>query len=201
MDEYILPLEKLIEQFGKLPGIGRKTAVRLAFSMIERDEQKVKEFTDTILEAKMGIKKCPVCFNLSEGSLCNICSDEKRDRSVICVTEDVRSLMSVERVKEYRGLYHILGGAISPIDGIGPDSLNIDGLISRIDGSVKEVILATNSTIEGETTAMYLLRILSPYNVKVSRLAYGMPAGGELEYTDEVTLFRALQGRRDIKEG
>jgi len=199
MSEYILPLEKLIEQFARLPGIGKKTAVRLAFSIVDGEESKAEEFAEALLAAKRDIKQCPVCFNLSEGGECAVCEDSRRDQSVICVVEDVRALMSIERVREYKGLYHVLGGVISPMDGIGPEQLRIAELIRRLeDESVKEIIIATNPTVEGETTALYLSRLIKPLGIKISRLAYGMPAGGELEYTDEVTLFRALQGRRDM---
>lgn len=200
MNEFILPLEKLIEQFGKLPGIGKKTAIRLAFSIVDADESRAVEFAEALLAAKRDIKVCPVCFNLSEGGECAVCADEKRDRGVICVVEDVRALMSIERIREYKGLYHVLGGTISPMDGIGPELLRITELVERLKGDVREVIIATNPTVEGETTAMYLGRLLKPFGVKISRLAYGMPAGGELEFTDEVTLYKALQGRRDIND-
>ncbi|MBE6564839.1 MAG: recombination protein RecR [Ruminococcaceae bacterium] len=199
MSEYILPLEKLIEQFARLPGIGKKTAVRLAFSIVDGEEKRAEDFAEALLAAKRDIKQCPVCFNLSEGGECAVCADSHRDRSVICVVEDVRALMSIERVREYKGLYHVLGGVISPMDGIGPEQLRIAELVRRLeDESVKEIIIATNPTVEGETTALYLSRLIKPLGIKISRLAYGMPAGGELEYTDEVTLFRALQGRRDM---
>ena len=199
MSEYILPLEKLIEQFARLPGIGKKTAVRLAFSIVDGEESRAEAFAEALLAAKRDIKQCPVCFNLSEGGECAVCCDSRRDRSVICVVEDVRALMSIERVREYKGLYHVLHGVISPMDGIGPEQLRIAELIRRLeDERVKEIIIATNPTVEGETTALYLSRLIKPLGIKISRLAYGMPAGGELEYTDEVTLFRALQGRRDM---
>ncbi len=200
MSEYILPLERLIEQFARLPGVGKKTAVRLAFSIVDGDMEKAKAFSDAILSAKRDITFCPVCGNISEGGLCAVCRDETRRRDLLCVVEDVRALTSIERVKEYRGLYHVLGGVISPMEGVGPEQLRIDALLKRVgEEGVEEVILATNPTVEGETTAMYLAKLLSPLGIRTSRLAYGLPAGSEVEYTDEVTLFRALQGRRDIE--
>ena len=196
--DYILPLQKLIEQFCRLAGVGQKTAVRYAFSVLDMSEEEASAFADAILAAKHDIVKCEICGNLSDKPICGICSDERRDQSVICVVEDAKTIMALEKVKEYNGTYHVLGGAISPMDGIGPDQLRIRELLDRIrTGSVKEVILATNPNIEGETTAMYLSKLISPLGVRVTRLAYGVPVGADLEYADEVTLFRALDGRRD----
>ena len=197
--EYILPLQKLIEQFCRLSGVGQKTAVRYAFSVLDMSEEEAKAFADAIVSAKRDIVKCEICGNLSDKPVCSICSDERRDRSVVCVVEDAKTVMALERVKEYNGTYHVLGGAISPMDGVGPDELRIGELLDRIrKGGIQEVILATNPNIEGETTAMYLSKLLSPLGVRVTRLAYGVPVGADLEYADEVTLLRALDGRRDI---
>ncbi len=197
MAEYVLPLEKLIEQFRRLPGIGKKTAVRLAFSVLDFTAEEAYAFADAIRNAKDQMRTCRVCQNITDGEICSICADEKRDGSVICVVEDAKAVMSLEKVKEYDGVYHVLHGAISPMAGIGPDKLKIAELISRLaDGSVKEIIIATNPTIEGEATAMYLTKLIKPLGIKVSRLAYGIPVGGELEYADEVTLMRAIEGRR-----
>lgn len=200
MAEYIAPLEILIEQFRSLKGVGKKTATRLAFSILDFSEEQTEYFANSILDAKRSIVTCECCFNISDAPLCAVCSDDDRDRSVICVVEDPRAVMAFEKVKDYKGLYHVLGGVISPMDGIGPDQLKVKELISRLDGSVKEVIVATNPTIEGETTAMYLAKLLSTLDVKVTRLAYGVPVGGDLEYADEVTLFRAMEGRRNMNE-
>lgn len=196
-DEYLPVLEVLIDNFRRLPGIGRKTAVRMAFSLLDFSDGDAEDFAAAIIEAKRKIRPCRVCGNISEDGLCMVCADDKRDRSVICVVEDARAVSALEKVREYHGLYHVLGGAISPMDGIGPDELNIKSLLERLEG-VEEVIIATNPTIEGETTAMYISKLLKPLGVKVTRLAYGVPVGGELEYSDEVTLFRALEGRRDL---
>lgn len=196
-DEYLPALEDLILNFKRLPGIGHKTAVRMAFSILELSQEEAQAFADAIVNAKNVICPCEICGNISEGGMCEICSSDRRDRSVICVVEDARAVMALEKVREYKGLYHVLGGAISPMNGIGPEELNIKSLLSRLDG-VDEVIIATNPTIEGETTAMYISKLIKPLGVKTTRLAYGVPVGGELEYSDEVTLFRAIEGRRDI---
>jgi len=197
--EYILPLQKLIEQFCRLSGVGQKTAVRYAFSVLEMSEEDAKAFADAIVAAKRDITKCEVCGNLSDKPLCAICSDGRRDRSVVCVVEDAKTVMALEKVKEYNGVYHVLGGAISPMDGVSPDDLRIKELLERIKtGEIKEIIIATNPNIEGETTAMYLSKLIAPLGIRVTRLAYGVPVGADLEYADEVTLLRALDGRRDI---
>jgi len=199
MAEFIQPLEELIEQFRRLEGIGRKTAVRLAFSVLGFSEDEAADFATAILNAKTKIHLCPVCQNISADELCPVCAADNRDSSVICVVEDPRAVLAIEKVKEYRGLYHVLHGAISPMKGIGPDKLKINELVERIvTGEVKEVILATNPNVEGEATAMYISRILRNQPVKVTRIANGVPVGGDLEYADEVTLFRAIQGRVDI---
>ncbi|HIX92566.1 MAG TPA: recombination mediator RecR [Firmicutes bacterium] len=198
MAEYILPLERLIEQFRRLPGIGQKTAVRLAFSLLDYTADEAKAFADAIIGAKEQIHSCKICHNIADGDICQVCADERRDRSTICVVEDARAVLSLERVREYNGVYHVLGGVISPMSGIGPDKLNIASLLSRLDGSVREVIIATNPTVEGEATAMYLTKKIKALGVGVSRLAYGIPVGSDLEYADEVTLMRALEGRRSM---
>ena len=192
----VLPLTRLIEQFEKLPGVGRKGAQRLAFHVLGLPKQKAVDFANAILEAHEKIKKCSVCQNLTDAELCPVCMDGGRDRSVICVVEDPRDVIAFERTREYKGVYHVLHGLISPMEGIGPEQLTIKELIARLgDGEVKEVIMATNPTVEGEATAMYLARLIKPMDIKVTRLAYGIPVGGNLEYADEVTLFRALEGR------
>ena len=197
--EYILPLQKLIEQFCRLPGVGQKTAVRYAFSLLDMSEEGAKAFADAIVAAKRDIVRCEICGNLSDKPICNICSDERRDQSVVCVVEDAKTVMALEKVKEYKGTYHVLGGAISPMDGVGPEDLRIHELLNRIQaGAVREVILATNPNIEGETTAMYLSKLIAPLGVRVTGLAYGVPVGADLEYADEVTLLKAMEGRREL---
>ena len=191
-----LPLNRLIEQFASLPGIGRKTAQRLAFYMLTVPKEKAQDFADAILEAKEKIHYCSVCKNYTDQDICEICADDTRDKTVICVVEDAKDVAAFERTREYNGLYHVLGGLISPMDGIGPDQLFVKELLSRVqNGTVKEVIMATNPTVEGEATAMYLSRLLKPLGVSVSRLAYGIPVGSDLEYADEVTLYIALENR------
>ena len=199
MTEYIETLQHLAEQFGRLQGVGKKTAFRMAFSVLELDDEAAVEFANAIIEAKQNIHECPICGNLTDKELCSVCDDETRDKGVICVVEDVRSVMSIEKVREYRGVYHVLGGAISPINGITPEKLRFTELLARInkDGA-KEVIVATNPTPDGEITAMYISKYLKPFGIKVTRLAYGIPVGSELEYADEMTLGRALEGRQDI---
>ncbi len=199
MTDYILPLQKLIEQFGKLPGIGRKTATRLALSVLDLTDEQAEDFAKAIVDAKREIKKCTVCGNICIGDTCEVCSDDERDRSLVCVVEDAKAVMAFERVREYNGVYHVLDGVLSPINGVGPDEINLYSLLRRIQqGSVSELIIATNPTVEGEATAMYISRLVSDLGVKVTRLAYGVPVGGDLEYADEVTLHRALEGRREI---
>ncbi len=199
--EYFPPaLEQLVEQFARLPGIGHKTAQRLAFFTLSLPEKEVEAFASSILEAKRTIALCPVCQNLTEGDgLCAICSSEKRDGSVICVVADPKDVIALERAREYRGTYHVLHGVLSPMNGVGPDDLYIKSLLERVSqGDVKEIIMATNPDTEGEATAMYLSRMLKPFGVKVTRLAYGVPVGGHLEYADDATLMRALEGRREM---
>ena len=199
MQEYAEPLQRLVEQFRRLPGIGGKSAVRMAFSVLSFTEEEAEAFAEAVVDAKRKIHSCTICGNFSTGSICPICADPERDRTVVCVVENARDILAFERVREYRGLYHVLGGALSPVNGVTPDSLRIRDLLSRVGaGEIREVIVATDPDVEGEATAMYLARVLSPYEVKISRLAYGIPVGGNLEYTDEVTLNRALLGRRDL---
>ncbi len=195
----VAPLERLVNQFERLPGIGKKTAQKLAFHVLSLPKEQALEFANAIIEAHNKIKKCSICQTLTDTEICSVCGDDHRDKSTICVVEDPKDLIAFERTKEYHGLYHVLHGLISPMDGIGPDELSIKELISRMsDGAVKEVIMATNPTVEGEATAMYISKLLKPMGIKVTRLAYGIPVGGNLEYADEVTLYRALEGRSEI---
>lgn len=195
----IVPLNRLIQQFARLPGIGKKTAQRLAFNILTQPQDVAKEFAEALLEARQKIHLCPVCQCLTELDVCPVCSEQGRNRSVICVVEDSKDVMAIERTREYKGLYHVLHGVLSPLDSIGPDQLKIRELIARLsDPEVKEVILATNPTVEGEATAGYLARIIKPMGLKVTRLAFGIPIGGDLEYADEITLSRALEGRNEI---
>ena len=199
MAEQIEALQKLSEQFARLPGIGRKSAMRLAFSILELSNEEAENFANTIIEAKQKVHLCPVCQSLTDKEVCSICNDLSRDKSTIMVLEDTKAVLSLEKVREYRGLYHVLHGVISPMNGVTPDKLKIKELLARIaDEEVKEIIIATNPTVEGEATAMYLSRLLKPFEIKITRLAYGIPVGADLEYADEVTLYRAIEGRRDI---
>ena len=189
-------LERLQEQFARLPGIGAKTAQRLAFSVLEMPLEDAEGFANAILEAKHTVHTCPVCQNLTDEAICSICADEERDRSTVCVVAEPRDLVAMERAREYHGLYHVLHGVISPLNHVGPDDLKIRELLQRVgQGEIKEVIMATNPDTEGEATAMYLSRLLRPLGVLVTRLAYGVPVGSQLEYADEITLLRALEGR------
>lgn len=193
-------LDILAEQFARLPGIGRKSAERLAFAVLSYSDEEIARFTSAMTEAKARIHRCPVCQNLTDRELCPVCADAARDRSVICVVEDARAVMALERVRTYHGVYHVLHGLISPMSGITPDALTLRELLTRLEGGeVKEVIVATGATTEGEATAMYLSRLLSPLGVTVTRLAHGIPFGGALEYADEITLSRALEGRRNFE--
>lgn len=199
MAAYIESLQHLAEQFGQLQGVGRKSAMRMAFSVLDLSEEEAAIFAQAILDAKQKIHLCPICQNLTDGELCHVCEDSQRDRGVVCVVEDAKAVIAMEKVREYRGVYHVLHGVISPVNGITPDKIKLRELLARLeDGEVREVIVATNPTVEGEATAMYISRLLKPFGVKVTRLAYGIPVGGDLEYADEVTLFRALEGRRDV---
>lgn len=199
MGYQVLPLVRLMEHFERLPGVGKKSAQRLAFYVLNMPREKALDFAASIVEAREKIRHCRICQNLTDQELCPICSDDGRDKTTICVVEDPRDILAFERTKEYNGLYHVLHGLISPMDGIGPEQLYIKELLGRIQsGTVREVIMATNPTVEGEATAMYLSRLLKPMGVRVTRLAYGIPVGSNLEYADEVTLYRALEGRSEI---
>ena len=199
MSEYSPSIEKLIESFEKLPSIGHKTAQRLAFYMLDQSQEEIKEFTDSIINAKKNLKFCSKCFNISDTDPCNICSNPKRDESIICVVEDVKDVLAMERTHEYNGVYHVLHGSISPMNGIGPEDIRIKELLARLmDGTVKEIILATNPRVEGEATSIYISKLVKPLGIKVTRIARGIPIGGDLEYTDEVTLAKALEGRSEI---
>ena len=198
MAEYIAPIQRLIEEFRRLPGVGAKTAARYAFAVLNLTEDEAAGFADAINGIKRDVHRCPVCFGLSSSpEECDICKSENRDRSVICVVEQPKDVMVMEKVRGYRGLYHVLGGVLSPIDNVTPDDLTINELMARVEsGEVSEIIIATNPTPHGDTTATYLARILEAYDVSVSRLAYGIPVGGDIEYADEITLYRAMEGRR-----
>lgn len=193
------PIENLIEQFAKLPGIGRKSAERLAFHVLNMPEEYARDMAKALVEAKEKICFCEQCQNLTDVSPCAICSDARRDRSIICVVESPKDVIAIEKMREYRGLYHVLHGALSPMDGVGPDDLKIAPLLKRIgEGGVAEIIMATNPNVSGEATAMYLCKLLKPLGVRVTRIAHGVPVGGDLEYADEVTLLRAIEGRREM---
>ena len=195
----VATLAKLIEQFERMPGIGHKTAQRLAFYVLNLSKQQAEEFSATILSAHEKIKQCTCCCNLAEDELCPICKNDSRDKSIICVVEDPRDVFAFERTHEFEGTYHVLHGVISPMNGVGPEDITIKELLARMaDGVVQEVIMATNPTVEGEATAMYISRLLKPMGITVSRLAYGVPVGADLEYADEVTLTKALEGRRTL---
>lgn len=199
MAEYIESLQRLSEQFGRLEGVGRKSAMRMAFSVLELSDEDAAQFAQSILDAKQKIHLCPICQNLTDREICNVCADPGRDKSIICVVTDPRALLAIEKVREFRGVYHVLHGLISPMNGVTPDQLKIKELLERIHtGGVEEVIVATDPNVEGEATAMYLSKLLRPLGVKVTRLAYGVPVGADLEYADEITLFRALEGRRNF---
>ena len=199
MNYNIVPLNELIKQFSRLPGIGKKTAQRLAYSILEQPPERAREFADALVNAREKIHFCSVCQSLTDLDVCQICSDPHRDKSIICVVEDPRDVMAFERTREFGGVYHVLHGVISPLDNIGPDKLRIKELMARLgDGTVKEIIMATNPTVEGEATASYISRLVKPMNINVTRLAYGIPVGGDLEYADEYTLARALEGRNEI---
>ena len=199
MQFFTAPVEHLIEQFQKLPGIGRKTAQRLAFFVLSLSEEDANTFANAVVDAKKSVKFCSVCQNLTDSEVCNICADKTRDASVICVVADPKDVVAIEKTREFDGLYHVLHGCISPINNIGPDDIRVKELLTRVaEGEVREIIMATNPDTEGEATAMYLARLLSPFEVTVTRLAYGIPVGGHLEFADEVTLTRALEGRRQM---
>ncbi len=199
MSYYATPIANLIDQFSRLPGIGRKTAQRLAFYVLDMDDVDAEKLSHSILEAKEKIKFCSICCNLTEQDPCNLCSDTSRDRSIICVVEGAKDVIAMERSREYKGDYHILHGVISPMDNIGPKDIKVVELLNRLaDGVVEEIILATNPTVEGEATALYLSKLIKPLGVKVTRIAHGIPVGGDLEYFDEVTLTKAIENRREL---
>ena len=199
MEYFPAPLEKLVEQFARLPGVGSKSAQRLAFHVLNLPMEQAQTFADAIVDAKRSVTLCPVCRNLTAGGLCPICSSPKRDEGTICGVADPRDVVAIERSREYNGRYHVLHGVLSPMNHVGPDDLEIKPLVDRVAaGGVQEVIMATNPDTEGEATALYLARLLKPFGVKVTRLAYGIPVGGHLEFADDATLMRALEGRREL---
>ena len=199
MNYYPREFTKLINELAKLPGIGNKTAQRLAFNILQKSSEEAEKLSNAIIDAKNNIRECSVCGNLTDKEKCNICWDSRREQDVICVVESPKDLMSMEKIKEFRGVYHVLNGVISPIAGTGPDDINLKSLLNRIhENDVKEIILATNPNVEGEATAMFISRLVQPFNIKVSRLAHGIPVGGDLEFTDEITLLKAMQGRKEI---
>ena len=198
-DGYADALGNLVDQLAKLPGIGRKSAGRLAFHILKQPSQEAYALAQAIVNAKKNIKYCSICYNLTDGDICPICANPGRDHSLICVVEDARDVVALERAREFTGLYHVLNGVISPMDGIGPEQLKVRELLNRLtDGVVQEVILATNSNVEGEATAMYLSNLIKPLGIKVTRIAQGLPVGGDIEYADEVTLARAFNGRWEL---
>lgn len=198
MDFYPVAIEKLIEEFAKLPGIGYKTAQRLTLYVLNLPKEEVEEFAKALIKARGTIKYCSVCGNFTDTDPCPICSNPSRDKQLICVVEEPKDIMAIEKVREYNGVYHVLHGAISPMLGKGPDSINLKELIRRMNDEIKEVIVATNPNVDGEATAMYISKLLKPLGVKVTRIAHGIPVGGDLEYADEVTLSKALEGRKEI---
>jgi len=202
MSVYTPAVQNLIDELGKLPGVGPKSAQRIAFHLVKLSEQDALRLAHAISEAKEKVRFCETCFNMSDDQFCEICADQRRDRSLICVVEEPRDIVAVEKTHEYRGYYHVLQGAINPIDGIGPDQLRIQELLQRLqEGAVEEVILCTNPNIEGEATAMYLAKLIEPLEIPVTRIASGLPVGGDLEYADELTLGRAIEGRREMGAG
>lgn len=199
MSYYSPSIERLIESFERLPSIGHKTATRLAFYMLNQNEEGIQEFINAIVEAKKNLKYCSQCFNITDTDPCPICSSPKRDQTTICVVEDVKDIAAMEKTHEFKGVYHVLHGSISPMNGIGPEDIRIKELLERLQKiEVKEIIIATNPRVEGEATAIYLSKLIKPVGIKVTRIAHGIPVGGDLEYTDEITLSKALEGRREI---
>lgn len=199
MEQYAIPIANLIEQLSKLPGIGKKTAQRLAFFILEMEQLEAEKISESILEAKEKIKLCSICQNLTDIDPCVLCQNANRDKSIICVVEGAKDIIAMERSREYKGEYHVLHGVISPMDNIGPGDIKIKELLARLESDeVKEIILATNPTVEGEATALYISRLIKPIGVKVSRIAHGIPVGGDLEYFDEVTLSKAMENRREL---
>lgn len=199
MEQYALPIGNLIEQLSRLPGIGKKTAQRLAFFILEMDPLEAEKLASSIVNAKEKIRFCSICQNLTENDPCNICTDSRRDRSIICVLEGAKDVIAMERSREYRSQYHVLHGVISPMDNVGPNDIRVKELVNRLSGDeVEEVIIATNPTVEGEATAIYLSKLIKPLGIKVTRIAHGIPVGGDLEYFDEVTISKAMENRREI---
>ena len=200
MSYYSPSIEKLIESFAKLPSIGNKTAARLAFYMLNASEEETQDFINSILNAKKNLKYCSTCYNITDTDPCPICANMNRDHSSICVVEEVRDVIAMERTHEFKGTYHVLHGSISPMNGIGPEDIKIKELLNRLTGEekIKEIIIATNPRVEGEATAMYLSKLIKPFEIKVTRIAHGVPVGGDIEYADEITLTKALEGRREI---
>lgn len=199
MEHYSLPIANLIEQFAKLPGIGKKTAQRLSFYILEMDDYEAGKLAKAITDAKEKIKQCSICCYLTYEDPCHICRDESRDKSTICVLEGAKDVVAMEKTREYKGLYHVLHGVISPMDNVGPDDIKVKELLKRVqEGNIKEIILATNPTVEGEATAMYLSKLLKPMGIKITRIAHGIPVGGDLEYFDVVTLSKAMDNRREM---
>jgi len=198
MAEYAATFKKLIEELKKLPGVGPKSAQRLAFYMLESSANDVKKLADAMLEAKKSLKHCSVCFNITDHDPCEICSDRSRDHSLLSVVSEPKDLMAIERTHEYHGIYHVLGGVISPLNGMGPDNLRIKELLKRVKSNVSEIVLALNPTTEGEATALYLTKLLIPLGKKITRIAYGLPIGSDIDYADEATLTKAFEGRREI---
>ncbi|MEW5822712.1 MAG: recombination mediator RecR [Cyanobacteriota bacterium] len=196
--EYTKPLARLIDEFQKFPGVGPKSAQRMAFFLLKQPEEDVKQFAESILEAKSLIVYCSICFNISSQEICEICTNSKRDQSTICVIADTKDLIALEKTREYNGVYHVLQGLISPLEGIGPDNLRITDLLKRLTSNISEVILAINNSVEGEATTLYLSKIIKPLKIKVTRIAFGLPVGSDLEYADEITLSKALEGRQEI---
>ena len=199
MSFYAAPIAKLIDELSKLPGVGNKTAQRLAFYILKMSSGEVEQLANSITSAKRNIKQCRICCNITDSEVCSICANTKRDSSIICVVEDPKDVVAIEKMRDFKGLYHVLNGAISPMEGIGPEEIRIKELLRRVaDNDIKEIIIATNPNIEGEATAMYISRLLKPAGILVTRIAHGVPVGGDLEYADEVTLMKALEGRREI---
>ena len=196
---YAKPLARLVGEFEKLPGIGPKSAQRLAFHLLRMPQEEARQLADAILDVKQHIMSCRTCFNFTDQEVCDICRNPRRNSELLCVVADPRDLLAMERTNEFGGMYHVLGGVISPMEGIGPEMLRIRELVGRAqDGTVKEVILATNPTVEGDTTALYVARLLKPFGVRVTKIAFGLPVGGDLDYADQATLIQALEGRRDM---
>lgn len=199
MSFYAAPIAKLIDELSKLPGVGNKTAQRLAFYILKMSSADVEQLASAITSAKRNIKQCRICCNITDSEVCSICANTRRDSSIICVVEDPKDVVAIEKMRDFKGLYHVLNGAISPMEGIGPEEIRIKELLRRVaDNDIKEIIIATNPNIEGEATAMYISRLLKPAGILVTRIAHGVPVGGDLEYADEVTLMKALEGRREI---